>query len=152
MGVKFERKSVNGGIAGLKKNAKPALVKVGVLAGTGEHPNATDGQTIAEIAWWNEFGTENIPERPFLRNALRENAQTYRDMMRELIKSVLLGKINTKKAIDILGLHGQSDVRKSIVDLWDPPNSEVTIAAKGGKSNPLIDTGALRQSINWGEF
>ena len=59
----------------LRRRVKGSGVQVGVLAGTGEHPNATGGQTIAEIAIWNEFGTPGAknpnPARSFMRATLR---------------------------------------------------------------------------------
>ena len=30
-----------------------------------------DGKHIAQVAFWNEFGTENIPPRPFLRMTIK---------------------------------------------------------------------------------
>ena len=40
------------------------------------------------------------------------------------------------------------DIQQRIRDLKEPKNSDVTIARKGS-SNPLIDTGRLRQSVDY---
>ena len=47
-----------------------------------------------------------------------------------------------------LGEKVVADVQRKIVALKDPPNAPSTIAKKGS-ANPLIDTGRLRQSIDF---
>lgn len=144
----IERKTPsNKGVEQLAK-AKGAFVKVGILSGTGEHPKGKHGQTIAEIGWWNEFGTKNIPARPFLRTALYENIKRYRGLFKTVIKNVLLKRISVDQAVFVIGEAAKADVQAKIVSLKTPPNRPITIKRKGS-SNPLIDTGALRQHINW---
>ena len=145
---KIKRTSKKGGVKGLRKRTRPAVVKVGVLSGAGEHNKGTAGQTVAEIAWWNEFGTSRIPARPFLRPTLRKQGGKYKASMKMLIRSMLLGKIANTKAQAVLGLAAQRDIQKAITDLKDPPNADSTKDQKGS-SNPLIDTGQMRQTISW---
>jgi len=140
--------SKNGGIEGLKKRTQPAVVKVGVLSGAGEHNKGEAGQTVAEIGWWNEFGTVNIPARPVLGPTIRKNGKDYRRLMRRLMKDMLLGKVTNKVAQGKLGLLVQRDIQAAIVALRSPPNAPSTIKMKGS-ANPLIDTGQFRQSISW---
>lgn len=142
----------DGGVETLAK-AKGAFVKVGILSGTGEHPKAKHGQTIAEVGWWNEFGTheeglEAIPARPFLRTGLQENLPRYRGLFGTLIGNVLLRRITNDQAVFVIGSTAVADVQAKIVSLRSPPNAPSTRKRKGS-SNPLIDTGALRQHINW---
>ncbi|MCW8965421.1 MAG: hypothetical protein OQK82_01845, partial [Candidatus Pacearchaeota archaeon] len=63
----FTLKAKHGGrrIAALMKIAGKDSVFVGVMDGAGNYPG-TD-VSISEVAWFNEFGTPTIPERPFLR-------------------------------------------------------------------------------------
>lgn len=146
--VRIERITRSGeGVEKLAKT-KGALLKIGILSGTGEHPNADGGQTIAEIAWWNEFGTRTIPERPFLRPGLRDNLPTYRTIIREALRAILGGKLSNEQGLGILGERAKRDVVNKITSLSSPPNAEATKEQKGS-SSPLIDTGALRQHINW---
>jgi len=160
MTVELIRKTKdNEGLKVIMKNAKSSGIKIGILSGTGEHPNSTSGQTLAEIAWWNEFGTSvksgrsggeiiTIPERPFLRSTMKENKNLYFRLMKSLIQKMLLLEIKIDRAEKILGTKVQSDIRKKITSLKMPPNAPSTVEKKGS-SNPLIDTGALRQHINW---
>lgn len=129
-------------------------VEVGILAGTGEHPQAEHGQTLAEIAFWNEFGARRgqpnrIPSRPAFRLAMWKNKRKYRRQIANLLKGVFTGRITSQTAHAALGLEIQKDIQSSITDLTTPPNAESTKERKGS-SNPLIDTGALRQHISWG--
>ena len=137
-------------IAILKKRVKSRGVEVGVLTGTGEHPNATGGQTIAEIAVWNEFGTRRAPARPFLRSTMRLERRAYKKLVRTLLKRLLAGHVSIKQATAELGMKAQSDVRNIITVLSRPANKEST-KTKKKSSNPLVDSGELRLSINWKE-
>jgi hypothetical protein len=130
-----------------KKNPKP-FIKVGIISGTGEHPNASHGQTLAEIGWWNEFGTRTIDERPFLRTGLRENLSKYRGILGNGLKQVILSKMGADQLLGVLGVAAVADVQAKIVAVNSPANAQSTIDRKGS-SSPLIDTGALRQHISW---
>jgi len=151
--LKFERvtppgEGVDGWIDLAKKHKRP-FIKVGILSGTGEHPNAKHGQTLAEIAWWNEFGTIKIPERPFLRTGLKENITKYRVILGKGLRKILIGDTNPEQVLGILGLAAVADVQAKIVAVTSPPNTEAT-KEKKGSSSPLQDTGALKQHISWG--
>lgn len=119
----------------------PTTVKVGFIAGQ------APADQVA-IASYNEFGTSRIPERPFLRNAMAENKASYGALMRTDAKKIVSGEQTMRRTLDRLGLKGQGDVQQSIVDLRNPPNAPSTIKQKGS-SNPLIDTGAMRQSVSF---
>jgi len=127
----IKRTSRNGGVEGLKKRTNPAMVKVGVLRGAGEHNNSDTGATVAEIAWWQEFGTKRVKAKHFLRSTLINNDKKYRDLMKRLIRNLLLAKIKPEKAQGALGLLVQRDIQATITAIH------------------LIDTGQLRQSISW---
>jgi hypothetical protein len=154
MAVQASIKRVSGkSVHDVAARLKPKAVKVGVLSGTGEHPNADAGQTIAEIAWWNEFGTPSakrpIPARPFLRSTMAENKKEYFKIQAQLMRLILTGKIPSRQASAILGMKVQADIQNKIVALRVPPNKDMTKDLKGGKSNPLIDSGHLKNHIMW---
>jgi len=142
-----------------KKNIRNAGVEVGVLSGTGSHPNS-DNASVVEIAIWNEFGTwkktgsrsgaseEMIPPRPFIQSTMDENREKYKSIVARLSKLVLAGKIDADTAAGIIGGEVQADIQKKIVELRTPPNKKSTIKKKGS-DNPLFDDGHLHQSIKW---
>lgn len=136
----------NKGVKAASKNVGKGGVFVGILKGTGVHPDSD--ATFAEIAWWNEFGTRFIPSRPFLRPTIKRANKVYAPIMKDLFKQMLLKKISSDKAKGVLGLKVQRDIQKAMTDLKVPANTPATKDRKGS-SNPLIDTGALRQHINW---
>ena len=129
----------------------PKRVKVGFPAGK------VDSDVINK-AVWNEFGTRGgasgggwggpIPERPFMRNSMRSNRGKYRSALRESAAQILVGEVPIKTVLSKLGILAQSDIQSEITSLSSPPNAEVTIELKGS-SNPLIDTGEMRQSVTW---
>ena len=61
------KRKVKGGIKGLRDRSQSGAIKVGILQGTGNHPNSPS-KSYAEIFAQNEFGVpeQNIPERPVL--------------------------------------------------------------------------------------
>ena len=136
------------GVPGLKKRTLPGSVKVGLLSGLGEHPNSDDGQTMAEIAMFQEFGTRHIPERPFLRTTIQERKSEYLAIMKSLLKRIMNGDMTVSDARKVLGLKAMADVQNKIVEISSPQNAEATIRKKNS-SNPLIDTGAMKQSVSW---
>ena len=129
----------------------PRRVKVGFVAGT-------SAQGSIQKAVWNEFGTRGgrsgggwggpIPERPFMRNAMRNNSQKYRNALRNSAAKIMRGKTTTDVVLAKLGNLAQDDIKASITSLSSPPNSPVTIARKGS-SNPLIDTGEMRGDVRY---
>jgi len=126
-------------------------LKVGVLAGTGQHPNSDDGTTVAEVAFKNEFGTDTIPARPFLRPTMRENHRKFARITKQIYEQTLNGIGNVDHMVKGLGMLAQSLVVQAIDSTLTPPNALATLLAKAPKTHPLIHTGRLRQSISWAE-
>ena len=145
--VKIKDKTKGAGIAGVLKRTQDAALKVGLLKGLGIHPNS-EGMTIPEVGAVNEFGGGNVPERSFIRSTIRENVKKYSEVRKELLAKIITGNMTLDKAVNILGTMVKSDIQKMITDLKDPPNAPRTVEEKGS-SNPLIDTGLLRKSIQW---
>lgn len=79
---------------------------------------------------------------------MRSNRGKYQRALRTSASKIILGETSLKTVLDKLGILAQGDVQAEITSLSSPPNSPVTIALKGS-SNPLIDTGAMRQAVTW---
>ena len=116
-----------------------------------------------EKAIYQEFGTRGgasgggfggpIPERPFMRNALRDGREMNRAQLKSEARRIVLAAVRgasaaaaKRMALRRLGIKIQGDIQASIVSLTTPPNSPVTIALKGS-SKPLIDTGKMFASV-----
>ena len=79
---------------------------------------------------------------------MRDNRGKYRNMLKASAKGILLGETSLRSSLTRLGIQAQGDIQKEIGALRSPPNSETTIRLKGS-SNPLIDSGAMRQAVTW---
>jgi len=123
-----------------------AAVKVGLPKGEGNaYP---DGTPVISVGVWNEFGTEHIPERSFLRAGIRGGVGGYRKLNRVNLIAMQHGTKTGAEAMGELGLLAQGDVVAMVIAVSEPPNAPGTIAAKGSAS-PLEDTGHLKQSITF---
>ena len=130
--------------------AKSASVRVGVLADAG---TSDDGVDLVDIAVFNEFGTKRAPPRPFIRGAFDEKQRDLTRLKARLWNQVLAGRLDTRRALGLLGQTHEDQIKVFMTELRTPANEASTIAAKtraGRKGdNPLIDTGRLRASIRW---
>lgn len=127
------------------KAAKNASVRVGVLADAG---TSDDGVDLVDIAVFNEFGTSRAPARPFIRGAFDEKQRDLTRLKARLWNQVLAGRLDTRRALGLLGQTHEDQIKVYMTELSAPENAASTVAAKGS-SNPLIDTGRLRASIRW---
>jgi hypothetical protein len=125
----------------------PNRVKVGFPAGKAD-------ADVVQRAIWNHFGTSGggwggpIPERPFLHNAMADHRSEYRGHMKKAAAKILKGQTALHTVLAKLGVLAQGHIQGEITNLSSPPNSPVTVALKGS-SNPLIDTGEMRQAVTW---
>lgn len=89
-----------------------------------------------------------IPERPVLRVTIANNKQAISNMLSKAISDCLRGNLSVNGVYDRSGIF----VKNAVLDAFDSnelkPNSKATIRKKKS-SKPLIDTGALRASINY---
>ena len=125
------------------KNAKGVReIEVGFYS-TAKYP---DGTPVPAVAAFNEFGTKNIPERPFFRLSIPHIERDGLAYLKSVVDPETM--VITRRMANKLGLIGQKEIRRSITALKSPPNAPRTISLKGS-SNPLLDTGFMRQSVTW---
>lgn len=92
------------------------------------------------------FGTddEHVPPRPWLvpgvESATQDILDTIADGLEKGTPSV--------QVLEQVGVIAVGKVKEFMTDLSSPANATSTIKAKGS-SNPLIDTGALRASVDY---
>lgn len=124
----------------LKKENLKSL-EVGFLE-SAKYPN---GQSVAEVAYWNNYGL-GVPTRPFFTNAVENNAEKWNNAIKSILQKQ--EKINFTAVLDTLGNLIVADIQKSITNIRTPPNSKITIQNKKS-SNPLINTGLMRSSVTY---
>lgn len=137
-------------VVGLEE-AKGSHVDIGIFGG--RNPS---GQSILIYGLANEFGTKRagvnndvvIPERSFLRSTVDDNRDDWLQAIEQGLMSIGLGTQSTKAVLTRLGIEIRGAVSQKIRDLRIPENADSTVERKGS-SNPLVDTGALRQAIEY---
>lgn len=105
------------------------------------------GESGLEFYYWLARSVK-IPERSFIRAGFDKNKD---DMIAEgdkLLEQVIQLELPVETFFDIMGEYLVGRIQKHMTSLKDPPNSLVTANNKGS-SNPLIDTGRLRDSITY---
>lgn len=104
------------------------------------------GKSQAQIAAENEFGTNKIPARSFMRTSFDENVQRVVNIITAEYEKILDGQSTVRKSLNAIGLYGVDLVQQKIRAIRYPPNSPRTIAIKKS-SKPLIDFGQMIQSV-----
>lgn len=126
--------------------ASNKAVKVGILENA---TNVHTGASIAEYAYWNEFGTKNIPARPFMRNAIDDNSDIWAESIKSQLKTMgVTDKNVVAKALKETGQLMRSDIQQSISKGGFKPLKPATIKKKG-QATPLVDTKAMRNAISY---
>lgn len=109
--------------------------------------------TNAQLMYIHENGSpaNNIPPRPVIQMGLMEEETMSRikEYLGDGSKKALKGDVaGAQKDWERAGMVGVNSVMEKFTDGSLAPNAPSTIARKGS-STPLIDTGALRQSITY---
>ena len=91
----------------------------------------------------------HIPERAFIRGGFDANVSKIGKRTETLLRTVILGQNSLDVFWDALGDSIVGMIQRYMTTLKDPPNSPITVAAKGGKSNPLVASGRLRDAITF---
>ena len=122
-------------------------VKVGYQGGKNYHEEDGKKVDVLDIAMWNELGTVNTPSRPFIRDAVDKNQALINRFLAEQ-KNALIRRESAQQVYSQIGVFMKGLIQDQIVSGSFIPNTPSTIAKKGS-SKPLIDTGLMRQSVNF---
>lgn len=103
------------------------------------------GLSIAQAAFWNEFGTKRAPPRPFFRGMIADKSPAWGGQMAKILKATQYDK---KRTLGLMGELIQGQLRKSIQDFTSPPLAAYTIEQKGF-DKPLIDTQGMQDNVDY---
>lgn len=120
-------------------------VKVGLLEGAAPYP---DGTNVVDVGIYNEYGTSRIPSRPFMRVAADQAEREMHAYTEHMVGLLIDGRTNAKGVDDSVGNAMKDVIQKTITGFNKPPNAPSTVKAKG-RNDPLVDTGHMRDSINY---
>lgn len=114
-----------------------------------------DGSTpVAQVAFWQEFGTKSAPPRPFFRPAVDENEGKWANLVESGASAVLEGRATMSDVFNGLGLTAQADIKNAIAGRHQAL-SPVTLALRklrddGQEINGTL-VGAVASAIERGE-
>jgi len=113
----------------------------------GEVPEGETGTplAVAQVAFWNEFGTKTAPPRPFFRNAIADKSDEWGNTLAALVKPA---NFDIPAVLGIMGEVMQGDIRESIIALVSPKLSDRTVEEKGF-DKPLIDTSTMLRAVDY---
>lgn len=160
----------------MKKLENEPCVKVGLPKESeetlDEHENngIASNTTVLDIGVFHEFGTEDLPERSWLRSSHDAMIPEMNKLIKRLYAAILEGRITVSSALSIMGLLAQKNTKKFLTDNKVKPPSKQNdnfAFAKFGKvsnniskapkvdirknanSKTLIDTAQLLNSITF---
>lgn len=133
-------------------------VEIGILGeGAGGAGHKGSDMTVLGIATVHEYGVTisyskggsiTIPERSFIRAGFDANEPKFQKEGQALLEQVISMDVSTDAFFNALGESIVGTMQEFLTNLSSPPNSSVTVGLKGS-SSPLIDTGQLRDSIEY---
>ena len=138
------------------KKLTPKHVNVGFLASAkypafrtrGRTPNRKTVQVpiipVAQVAFWNNFGTKTSPPRPFFNNMVAKNSARWGDAMGQLLKAHDYDEATT---MGLMGQLMQGQLQQEIIDTNTPPNAPYTVEMKNGAAKVLVDSGVMLGSV-----
>ena len=114
------------------------------------------GDEVLTKAIVNEFGTDNagknrnikIAERSFVRRTFKNQYKKVARQFENIFKSIGKGDFAVERKLQLIGQQQSSEIKKTIIDLKEPPNSPITIAKKKS-SNPLVDEGEMLSKVSY---
>lgn len=107
-----------------------------------------DMSELSRIAFTLEFGAPHLGNKkwPFMTKALQNNKGRVKDLSAQLYDRASEGRLETMRALGILGEFHQEQIKEQIRLTRTPRLEESTIERKGS-SKPLVDTGQMIQSV-----
>ncbi len=125
------------------ERAKDREVAVGILQGSVD----SEGVSIAEYATYNEFGTDDVPSRPFMAMSFDENKADIEADFNRQGKAMVEGKRTADQALTVIGQKHAARVQNTITGRDITPKlADSTIKAKGS-TKTLVDTGAMTNAV-----
>lgn len=125
------------------EKAKGMEVAVGILEGS-----QNEGTSIAEYASYNEFGTDDVPSRPFMAMSFDENVAEINSDFQKQANQMVQGKKTATAALTVIGQKHAGRIQNTITGRNILPRlAESTVKAKKGSTKTLVDSGAMADAV-----
>jgi hypothetical protein len=99
---------------------------------------------VAQVAFWNEFGTSTAPARPFFRQMIAREQDGWGDKLAKYLRSA---DYDTETAFRLLGLDIKDELTNAIAS-WPGDNAASTIRRKGF-NHGLVDSGVMQRATGF---
>jgi len=119
---------------------KANKLSAGFFEGSTENKS---GQPIPLVALLDEYGTKNMPSRPFFRRMIKMGEKHWGEDLAVLLKHY---EYDSDKALGALGLRLEDELKQSIADRVYTPLAPRTVARKGNDQT-LIDSGDMQNAV-----
>jgi hypothetical protein len=100
---------------------------------------------VAQVAFWQEYGTEGAPPRPFMRKTVASKSPRWGLGLGNALRQT---DYDARAALAIMGEGIQGQIRQTITEFHDPPNSQITKDLKGF-NKPLVDSGQMLRAVDF---
>lgn len=109
-----------------------------------------DNLPVAQVAYYNEFGTVHNPTRPFMEETFSDSlTQTHAGkMMKRIFESALTNGRAVSRLLIELG-DDVAELMKIRILNYPGSNSTETITRKEGRNTPLRDTEFMMNSVKF---
>lgn len=146
-------------------NLRTAKLRIGIFADA----TTTDGKRVAEYATYNEFGTEHIPARPFMRKTISEHKGVWQRTFAQMLQGKASDPLAVENALHTVGREAVGHIQETISSNMPPDNAPSTKRKKtkfitdgrGRKMKnadgtdathipgTLVDTGLMRKVVSY---
>jgi hypothetical protein len=99
---------------------------------------------VAQVAFWNNFGTARSPARPFFSNTVRDKSPAWGEDLGKIAKAM---GYNTQTVLRAMGERIKDQIVKAIVD-WPSDNAPLTVEIKGFNKG-LIDSDVMQRNVDY---
>jgi len=139
--------------ASLKHLESDVLVGVPAEYGARKDEGAMNNATLAYIHD-NGSPAANIPARPFMQPGIEAGRERISKLLEQGARAAMYGNAGSvEQALQKAGLVAQANIRAAINSGLPPALAPSTLAARKARGRtgekPLVDTGQLRNSINY---
>lgn len=107
-------------------------------------PDVSEALHVAQVGFWDEYGTATSPARPYFRNMVRAESPEWGTSLGNYLKST---EYDAARSLNLMGID-ITDALKSSINEWPADNAPLTIAIKGF-DHGLVHTNLMQRSTDY---
>lgn len=107
--------------------------------------NKASALHVAQVAFWNNWGTATTPARPFFTDMVERKSPRWGVTLGNFLRK---SNYDAERSLAAMGEVIKGQLQQSINKWSSPPNAPYTVAMKGF-NKPLIDTAVMLRSVDY---